>query len=101
MRETPVEAPGGVESPPAKAGSPKREGYQGFRGRVYARVLERRDKVRLPLKVGEVLAVRDASEAAAPARLAGETISIVMPRSKDGDPERDHAGLGHRPLRQP
>jgi hypothetical protein len=73
---------------------PTREGFQGFRGRVHARVLDRRDKVRILLKVGEVLAVRDASEAAAPAGLVGESIGIPLPRLKDGEPpgaDRDHA----------
>lgn len=80
-----------VETP---ALAPKREGYQGFRGRVHARVLERKEKLRVPLRVGEVLALREASEAAAPSSLVGETIVITPPRLKDGDPpgpERDHA----------
>jgi hypothetical protein len=63
----------------------KREGYEGFRGRVFARVLERKDKQRVYLKVVEVLAVRDASEAGQPARLVGETIGVLPPRFRDGE----------------
>ena len=88
--ETPIVTPAVKETKP----SPRREGFQGFRGRVHGRVLERKDKVRLQLKVGEVLAVRDASEAAAPGSLVGASISIPLPRMKDGDPpglDRDHA----------
>ena len=92
--ETPPVTPAVVEKKKDVEKKRTREGYQGFLGRVHARVLERRDKVRVPLKVGEVLEVRGASEAASPAKLARETISILMPRMKDGDPpgpEREHA----------
>ncbi|HEX7897675.1 MAG TPA: hypothetical protein VF950_07930 [Planctomycetota bacterium] len=95
--ETPAVTPPSSGAPAkAVAASKKREGYQGFLGRVHARVLDRKDKVRLQLKVGEVLAVRDASEAAAPEDLVREAISIPMPRLKDGEPpgpDRDHAAF--------
>lgn len=79
---------------PAKKGPPKREGFQGFRGRVHARVLERREKSKVQLRVGEILAVRPESEAGDPQRLVGVVIGVTPPRLRDGEPagaERDHA----------
>jgi hypothetical protein len=84
-----------VVEAPAK-GPPKREGFQGFRGRVYARVLERRDKTRVQLRVGEVLATRPSSEAAAPQSLVGVTIGVTLPRLREGEPpgpDRDVAAF--------
>ncbi len=84
------------ETPPAKEPPvARREGFQGFRGRVHARMLERRDKARVALKVGEILSVRDGSQAADPGRLVGESIFVVMPRVKEADAgaERDHAAF--------
>lgn len=86
--------PADVDVPAPAKGAPKREGYQGFHGRVHARALERREKNRVSLKVVEVLAVRASSDAAAPGKLVGETIGILPPRLRDGEPpgpERDHA----------
>ncbi len=79
-----------TESAPAKVNpAPRGEDSPGFRGRVHARVLERRDKARIALKVSEVLSVRDGSLA------AGDSIFVVTPRVKEGDagPERDHAAF--------
>lgn len=82
------------KAPPAPAAK-KREGYEGFRGRVFARALERKDKQRVVLKVVEVLAVRDASEAGEPKRLVGEAIGVLPPRFRDGEvpsaTDKDHA----------
>jgi hypothetical protein len=93
FRGTPKPAEVEEEKKPVVA--KKREGYEGFRGRVFARALERKDKQRVVLKVVEVLAVRDASEAGEPKRLVGETIGVIPPRFRDGEipsaTDKDHA----------
>jgi hypothetical protein len=79
-------------APAKEAPPPKLEGFRGFRGRIFARVTERRDKMLVELRVGEVLGVRDGSLAEDPQSLVGRTVSVLSPRVREGEtgPERDH-----------